>query len=405
MTYSTGVRVAPDGNRNAGYVVCGEAPAMEEVRQGRGFVGPSGKLVWPVLRRLAYIVRDEVWTTNLCKHPLDNDGSDGDSKLSEEEFAECRSELCAELADLPNVHSVLAVGALAARALLGDDLWAGMTVNNGISYSVALNAWRSVNVVPCWHPAAALRGAGDGKDPLAWMGDAMRHFPVARQRRAFTADPPDWTVWDPRVHIVDAEGTVGVDTEGTPAAPECMTLGTLYNRYLVMPEDVPMAYARIRDERLVFHNAPWDWAVLEAMGVAQPWAVDYRDTMEKAYLRQTEPQGLKDLGRRWLGVRMVSWEDTVMPYYGQLVRAAADGAIEAGTKVTTHSPKTGKAYKKPKVERTEAAKKLARLTDPHKLAGALGFEAPSLKLIPFDVFGEYATLDAWVTRQMAGVWA
>src|SRR3990167_2334568 len=110
--------VRPDGPVPCRYAVVGEAPASEEVRLGRGFVGPSGKLIWPLMRRLAGLSREEVYVSNLCKLPLDID-LPSDEKMDEENFRICAAALQAELRQVkPEV--VLAVGVLAARGLLGD---------------------------------------------------------------------------------------------------------------------------------------------------------------------------------------------------------------------------------------------------------------------------------------------
>lgn len=393
------ITVSPDGNRHAKYVICGEAPAREEVAQGRGFVGPSGRIVWPVLRRLAGLNREDCWVTNLCKHPLDNDES-GDAKLSPEEFEACRFDLHAELSKLPNVERVLAVGALAAKALIGFR-WCGMTVNNGMSYVLNHPATGApLTVTPCWHPAAALRGGTGERDPIAWMGDAMAHFLMPRFQRRL--DVPDWE--SAGFHI--GEGAlVGIDTEGLASSPECFTLANERQRVIYEPRDAARVFLMLRSRKvtLAYHNAPWDWKVLEAMGVHEPWRIPFRDTMELAYLRQTEPQGLKDLGCRHFGVDMPSWEEVVMPRYAEIVGNAVAGRVEAGTTVTTHSPKTGKAYKKPRVARTPEAAKLVRLKDPAKQAAAIGFEKPSLLLCPWDEMAEYATLDPFVTRALVKV--
>jgi hypothetical protein len=152
---------------------------------------------------------------------------------------------------------------------------------------------------------------------------------------------------------------------------------------------------------VIYHNAPWDWAVLEAMGVDHPERVPFVDTMEMAYLKQTEPQGLKDLAYRHWGVRMRTFEDVVMPHYDSVVRAIALGKADAGTTITTHSPKTGKAYKKPKVERTAEAKALVRTENVDTLRTRIGeFPTPSLRFVPEAEMLEYATLDPYMTYKV-----
>lgn len=382
--------VSPSGPVPCQIAIVGEAPGSEELRQGRGFVGPSGRLLWPVLYELVGIQRPDCYVTNLCKHTLDDEA---DVKLEPEEFEALKDALIYELLQV-HPESILAVGALASKALLGNR-YVKMEVHNGMTYFMPEGNW---NVTPCWHPAAALRGSAEGKDPLAWMGDAISHFiknPRYPERCPFI--PPWRYSGEPDADVIS------IDTEGTTSDPICVTWSDGKGRYLVPIGGLDAFWKNVRKRvtKICYQNAPWDWAVLEAMGVVEPWRVPFVDTMELAYLKQTEPQGLKDLGLRWLGVPMKSWEEIVMPYYNEAVIFCAAGKIDAGTTTTTHSPKTGKVYKKPKIERTEEAKKLARLTDPKKIAERLEFEAPTLRHVPFDVMVEYATLDPWVTM---GVW-
>lgn len=61
------VKVYPDGPVPARIAIVGEAPGQNEVSTGRGFVGPSGMLLWHLAREAGF-TRDDVWVTNasLC---------------------------------------------------------------------------------------------------------------------------------------------------------------------------------------------------------------------------------------------------------------------------------------------------------------------------------------------------
>ena len=61
-------KVYPDGPIPAKLVIVGEGPGAVEVQQGRGFIGPSGQLLWH-LAEMVGVSRDNVWVTNsaLCK--------------------------------------------------------------------------------------------------------------------------------------------------------------------------------------------------------------------------------------------------------------------------------------------------------------------------------------------------
>jgi uracil-DNA glycosylase len=62
------IKVLPDGPIPARLVFCGEEPGGQELIQGKGFVGPSGRLLWD-FAKLAGIDRSQVWVTNsaLCR--------------------------------------------------------------------------------------------------------------------------------------------------------------------------------------------------------------------------------------------------------------------------------------------------------------------------------------------------
>jgi len=374
----------------------GEAPGGDEMARGRYFVGPSGKILWPLVECYAGLKRNQVYVTNLCLTQLD-DSKAGKDKLLPEEFEEWRKLLLRRLGEV-RPKAVLAVGALAAKALLGDQ-FSRMEVNNGMTYPTEAG----YDVTPCGHPAAALHDTGE-KDTLVWTADALRHW-TSDVRRVVPCEITPWAYRD-EVHMDDLGWRIGIDTEGTPDEPLCITWATSTWRYLVHPKDAKEFWACVTRSgaSLVYHNAPWDWAVLEAMGIRDPWCVPYHDTMELAYLHQALPQGLKDLGRRFFGIQMHSWEDVVMPYYNRYVRDVGQAAVEAGTTVITHSPKTGKLLKKPKVVMTPEAKAIHRALDnPDRLRDRLGFEdGPSLSYAPLMEMADYATLDPFVTLMVWG---
>lgn len=61
-------KVYPDGPVPARLAFVGEEPGDQELSEGRGFVGPSGQLLWMLAER-AGIKREDVWVSNaaLCQ--------------------------------------------------------------------------------------------------------------------------------------------------------------------------------------------------------------------------------------------------------------------------------------------------------------------------------------------------
>jgi uracil-DNA glycosylase family 4 len=62
-------KVLPDGPVPAQIAIVGEEPGKNEEREGRGFVGVSGEILWKHLGPRVGIERDQVWVTNalLCR--------------------------------------------------------------------------------------------------------------------------------------------------------------------------------------------------------------------------------------------------------------------------------------------------------------------------------------------------
>lgn len=397
--------VLPDGPSPCRWAIVGEAPADEEMKQGRGFVGPSGAMLWPLMRRLAMLDRSEVYVDNLCPHPLDND-LDGDLKLTPAEFTDCAHHLWNRLTEV-QPQRILAVGALAARALLGDR-YTEMSVCNGIGFA-GTGRLEGTVVIPTWHPAAALRPGGE--DRLAYTGAAVAAFNPAKRVKLCPAAPPliphirEYTGWDTSRWGTAGLGAFGVDTEGTPDDPICATVAAQSTRWYIDRDHVAAFFRQLGPARLVFHNALWDWPVLRAMGAPADlhtrWA--WCDTMELAYLKQTEPRGLKDLAYRHLGIRMRTFDDVVKPHYDEMLQAVARGRIAAGTVLDTHTPK-GRLRKKPRVVLTDEVKPLKRAIDNPKLLAERmpGLPPATLRLVPEQERVEYATLDAFVTLMLEG---
>ena len=94
------------------FIVLGEGPGFNEVRQGQPFIGEPGKVLTAALKQLG-ISRDKVWISNatLCHYKGAND------KLRKEAARCCRGRLNKELEQFPN-KPVLITGAVCASELL-----------------------------------------------------------------------------------------------------------------------------------------------------------------------------------------------------------------------------------------------------------------------------------------------
>lgn len=375
----------PGGAAPTDWAVVGEGPGKDECAANEGFVGQSGELLWPLVRRFAGLEKRQCWVSNVCKYRLD-DTLPSDKKLTPAEFEACRAELLEELTWIARPKRVLAVGTWAARALMGD-AFTTMDDCNGMTW-VDPHPERGWTVVPCFHPAAALRGGGDGT-----LGKTAQA--IAEWKQDTILEP----VYNPR--------WLAIDTEGWPDDPQMLTFAyrdemqRLYSG-VVYPEWAADWWADTIDDQtiIVWHNALWDWRVVEAMGIEAPWRVPFEDTMERSYIRTCEPQGLKALAWKFLGHRMRTYESVVTPYWEEMVTQYAEGFVAAHTTIDALT-KSGKPRKKPIVKVDEIAKPIKRaLRNPETLAERLGFGGPSLRYVPREEAERYAIQDAEITLRL-----
>ncbi|MDZ7594011.1 MAG: uracil-DNA glycosylase [Thiobacillus sp.] len=132
------------GDRNADWLIVGEAPGVEEDAQGEPFVGPAGKLLDAMLASIGLARGDNVYLANVLKsHPPGNRDPEPD------EVAACRPYLLAQI-ELIQPKLILALGRLAAQSLLDTDDAIG-------SLRGRVHTFQGVPLVATYHPAYLLR--------------------------------------------------------------------------------------------------------------------------------------------------------------------------------------------------------------------------------------------------------
>lgn len=132
------------GDRNADWLIVGEAPGVEEDAQGEPFVGPAGKLLDAMLASIGLARGDNVYLANVLKsHPPGNRDPEPD------EVAACRPYLLAQI-ELIQPKLILALGRLAAQSLLDTDEAIG-------SLRGRVHTFQGVPLVATYHPAYLLR--------------------------------------------------------------------------------------------------------------------------------------------------------------------------------------------------------------------------------------------------------
>jgi DNA polymerase len=136
------------GDRNADWLIIGEAPGAEEDAQGEPFVGQAGKLLDAMLAAVGLKRGDNVYITNVLKsRPPGNRNPEPD------EVAACRPYLLAQI-ELIQPKLILALGRFAAQNLLDTDEAIARLRGH-------VHQFQNVPLVVTYHPAYLLRNLPD----------------------------------------------------------------------------------------------------------------------------------------------------------------------------------------------------------------------------------------------------
>lgn len=136
------------GDRNADWMLIGEAPGENEDRQGEPFVGQAGKLLDNMLRSLTLARDTNVYIANVikCRPP-------GNRNPEADEVARCEPYLQRQVG-LVKPKLIVALGRFAAQSLLKTD--ASISSLRG-----RVHEYEGVPVIVTYHPAYLLRSLPD----------------------------------------------------------------------------------------------------------------------------------------------------------------------------------------------------------------------------------------------------
>jgi len=161
------------GDREADWMIVGEAPGAEEDRRGEPFVGPAGKLLDRALEE-AGIDPGSVFRTNVVKH-FRFAGTRGKQRIHKSptrvHVSACGPWLVAEL-HLVRPRGVVVLGGTAGKALFGSSFRVGETRGRLVDWPDAFPVddppeW----VLPTTHPSAVLRSRNRDEDLTAFIAD------------------------------------------------------------------------------------------------------------------------------------------------------------------------------------------------------------------------------------------
>ncbi|SPB16569.1 phage SPO1 DNA polymerase--like protein [Caballeronia novacaledonica] len=136
------------GDREADWMLIGEAPGENEDKQGEPFVGQAGKLLDNMLRALALSRQSNVYIANVikCRPP-------GNRNPELDEVARCEPYLQRQV-ELVKPKVIVAMGRFAAQSLLKNE--ASIASMRG-----RVHEYRGVPVIVTYHPAYLLRSLQD----------------------------------------------------------------------------------------------------------------------------------------------------------------------------------------------------------------------------------------------------
>ena len=137
------------GNKNADWLVIGEAPGADEDLRGEPFVGRAGKLLNAMLLSMG-LQRKEVFIANIlkCRPPKNRDPKSDEVKV-------CENYLRQQI-ELIKPRIILALGRIAAQNLLKSTTPIGKMRGNSYLYPDS-----DLPVVVTYHPAYLLRSPSE----------------------------------------------------------------------------------------------------------------------------------------------------------------------------------------------------------------------------------------------------
>jgi uracil-DNA glycosylase len=155
------------GNRQARWMVIGEAPGADEDKQGEPFVGRAGQLLNSMLKAMG-LAREQVYIANILKSR-----PPGNRDPKPEEVSACIGYLYRQI-ELVDPVLLLCVGRIAAQTLLNTDTPIGKL--RGKLHALETGAPTSRPLIVTYHPAYLLRSPAEKRKAWSDLVLAMQTF-------------------------------------------------------------------------------------------------------------------------------------------------------------------------------------------------------------------------------------
>lgn len=283
--------------QEGGLMIIGEAPGTDEVKQGRPFVGRSGRLLRSVLKAVGVDLKSCRITNTVICHPP------GNQTPSSETVRLCRNGLWAEIEHY-RPRKILLVGSTAVSALFPGS--PPLTKLRGLGMTISVQG-HPVYVVPTFHPAYILRDNEAFRD---FAADILKWYQnehplptpeidlrVVRSREELLSELLDLKTAD----------VISLDIETSGLNPHRDTLFSVGfgvdlsgYRAVIIPRDL-IPHGEVRDlvrdfvrsfpGTIVFHNGKFDLQFLWVWWGEQVIPREIQDTMILNYCRDERPAG------------------------------------------------------------------------------------------------------------------
>lgn len=415
--------VPGDGPTPCDWLVIGEKPGKSEAEGGRPFIGMSGAEFNNHYLGLAGLSRDDIRITNTVHCRLGGNNNKPDDKQI---AAGAGHHMPGEVAECQPKCIVL-MGATACSLVpkIELDKDHGIPIFIDDSDSAYLGGYCGP-VVPMLHPASGLHDTSqmihimEDFERLGkwWRGKWMHATPPVKPyyRLLRGHEVTDITmravVRRPKRSAVDCEDDCGI--------PWSVQFSTKPNEGFMVRTNDAVGMRHLKqfieaEDEITLHNSPGDLDDLEKLGIR---VKRYQDTMQCAYHLGNQPQGLKALGWRLLGIRMRSWEDVVGPPSRAKMIDWLSARWDRESDNRIRVEKQLKTKLKIEYKPTDAERAIKRiLSHAHKPeydlwekadeASIVGTEMPRMSIanVPLDEAIQYACQDADVTGQVGAVLA
>ena len=148
------------GNPDADLMFIGEAPGVDEDKQGEPFVGRAGQLLTKILKAMNF-AREDVYIANILKcRPDTPPGTFGNRVPTPMEMQTCRPYLVEQI-EIIQPEVLVALGAVAVEGLLG----------MRVTMRELRGRWHAYNGIPLmitYHPAYLLRNQAPSEKRKVW---------------------------------------------------------------------------------------------------------------------------------------------------------------------------------------------------------------------------------------------